>query len=49
MSDQQTDKETQEQTDQNLDIEDLPVEDAAATQVKGGPTSQSKRTVVLQN
>ena len=36
-SNQEIDTETEEGTDQNAVIEDLSVEDADATQVKGGP------------
>jgi len=40
---------TNDQTATATPLTDLPVNDAQADQVKGGPTSQSKRTVVLKS
>lgn len=39
----------QEQTINNSNLNDLIVADDQQAQIKGGPTSQSKRTVVLQS
>lgn len=39
----------QEQTINNSNLNDLTVADDQQSQIKGGPTSQSKRIIVLQS
>jgi len=48
MNEQQETK-TENQPTAEAQIADLPLNGEQADQVKGGPTSQSKRTVVLQS